>query len=91
MRSFTKSEKAEGNLIGFTIGAIVVGIIGLMIFGTLTSTVMPDAIDQMNDTTATGGTGALWDDSLTGMWDMATLLTVVAVLAIPVAIVIKLL
>jgi len=88
---FYKDDNAVENLIGMSIGAIVVAIIGLMLFGIMTSSVMPDAIDEMNDTTTGTGAGADWDDGLKGMWDMSTLMIVVAVLAIPVAVVIKLL
>ncbi len=90
MRMFTRDEKAEGSMIGFSIGAIVVTIIALMLFSTMTASVMPTVIDDMNATTNTSGVGATWSDGMQGMWDMATLMTVVAVLAIPVAIVIRL-
>jgi len=85
------SDERASNVIGMSIGAIVVSIIALMLFATMTSSVMPDAISDMNDTTNTSGVGEDWDDGMKGMWDMSTLMMVVAIMAIPVAIVIKLL
>jgi len=73
------------------VAVILIALIGLMIFSMMSASLMPTVISGLNETTNSTGVGDSWDGGLKGMWDMTPIMVLLAVVAIPLIIVIRLL